>query len=360
MLITSTPASAATATVTNYSELVAAIAVGDEIEIEGNITLEDDITLNNYVKVSAASTIDLAGHTINMADEWYGILSYADLTITGDDEIDASAYCPIVAVDGNLTIENGTFVGSDDVYYMVSTQDESWDSVAPDGKANANVYINGGVFNVPYSVVNNFGPGEVIITAGEFNFTGDSWGDGCALLNGLNGTVEINGEGVAVNGLYEILGDDIIDEDEERGTVTCTKGMVYIIETDAIYVCGTDIMEEEDDEVTDGLTVNLINDTHITVPKGIKLTNKGKIYVDGTSSIKVCRDDYEGDEADIYGEGEIPFDCEEEPEILPAETPEQENPATVDGIFIAFGVLGASMLGLLAAIGVLSFIERRA
>ena len=119
-------------------------------------------------------------------------------------------------------------------------------------------------------------------------------------------------------------------------------------------------MEEEDDEVTDGLTVNLINDTHITVPKGIKLTNKGKIYVDGTSSIKVCRDDYEGDEADIYGEGEIPFDCEEEPEILPAETPEQENPATVDGIFIAFGVLGASMLGLLAAIGVLSFIERRA
>ena len=186
MLITSTPASAATATVTNYSELVAAIAAGDEIEIEGNITLEDDITLNNYVKVSAALTIDLAGHTINMANEWYGILSYADLTITGDDEIDASAYCPIVAVDGNLTIENGTFVGSDDVYYMVSTQDESWDSVAPDGKANANVYINGGVFNVPYSVVNNFGPGEVIITAGEFNFTGDSWGDGCALLNGLN------------------------------------------------------------------------------------------------------------------------------------------------------------------------------
>ena len=49
-----------------------------------------------------------------------------------------------------------------------------------------------------------------------------------------------------------------------------------------------------------------------------------------------------------------------EPEILPAETPEQENPATVDGIFIAFGVLGASMLGLLTAIGVLSFIERRA
>lgn len=62
----------------------------------------------------------------------------------------------------------------------------------------------------------------------------------------------------------------------------------------------------EDDEVTDGLTVNLINDTHITVPKGIKLTNKGKIYVDGTSSIRVCRDDYEGDEADIYGEGKFP------------------------------------------------------
>ena len=207
---------AAATTVNNYEEFIAAMSDSDtSISVQNDITLEGDVDITKNVFIDAPSTLDMAGHTISMEDRYYGIISEADFTITGNGKFNmVNTIYPIIAADGNLTIENGTFIADEDVYYIVSTMDESWDSVVPDGEANANVYIKDGSFYAPYSAINNFGPGEVVVSGGTFISEGDAYGDGFAFLNSYKGTFDINGDVYVVTN-NQILGDDIIDESQD-------------------------------------------------------------------------------------------------------------------------------------------------
>ncbi len=324
---------AAATTVTNYQEFVDAMSDSDSsISVQNDITLEGDVDVTKNVFIDAPSTLDMSGYTMNIDDRSYGIISTTDFTITGDGTINASntAY-PIVAVDGNLTIENGTFIGDEDVYYFISTMDEAWNSIAPDGEANANVYIQDGYFYSPYSVINNFGSGEVVINGGVFISEGDSYGDGFALLNSYDGTFTIDGD-VYVSSVYEILGDDIIDETEERGTVNCVRAEVYVEETETTTICGWEVTQEEDEEIDDGQTIQLINTT-VTIPAGRTLTNNGTIIVEQGSTINICGT-YVGGLANIINRGgTVNFNCEEATEeVEPNLVGVSDNPNTLDSI----------------------------
>lgn len=349
---------------TNWAEFKAALEANVDFSVNGNIVFEEDVTTSKIIRITGNSTFDLAGHKFEQKDnDWATIATFADLTITGNGEFTSSAYYPIRAQDGNLTIENGKFTNTNE-YYFIQTADEAADSVVPDGKADANVYIKGGEFNAPYSVINNFGPGEVVITGGKFVSEGDSEGYGDALLNSYAGKFELNGD-IEVTSLARIIGDDLVDAAEERGAITCTRAIVYELEDSKATLCGISSEEDEDAATDDGQTISLINNTHITFAKGVKFTNNGTVYVDASSSFKICRDDYEGDEAAITGEGEISFECEEEvipeeevaPETEPETVPTTDadpieaidnvpNPATADAIVVYASLLVAFAFGL--------------
>ena len=324
--------------VSSYEEFVAATSDSDSsISVQGDITFGGDVTTTKNVHVDAPATLDLAGNTLTF--DGSSLYTYYDTTITGDGKITSNSAFPIQAVDGTLTVENGTFEGDpDNTYYLFITEDEAFDSVAPDGEANANINIKGGTYTNGDAIVNNYGKGKVTVTGGTFTTTGDGtyWESG-AFLNSYNGELEINGEDVEINSMFRFLGDEFIDEAEERGAVTLTKGHVQEHKN---YDDDWNIVDDEVetyrgiDKALDGKTVAtdsklVLGDGEFTVAKGKTLTNNGQIIVGAGATLKICGS-YEGDEANIIAQdgGEIVLQCPEEETEKPAEQTTTEDEKT--------------------------------
>ena len=99
--------SAADAVVTNYDELVAALSdSSSKIVVDGDITLEDDVTINKVMRMNSATTLDTNGHTMTLNKT---MAVWADTTIIGNGGIESDIENPIMAIEGNLTIEDGNY-----------------------------------------------------------------------------------------------------------------------------------------------------------------------------------------------------------------------------------------------------------
>ena len=160
-----------TTTVTTFDGLKAAIDEG------GDITLGNDITVKEALKIEAETVLNLNGFTLtlNMPDyNNYAIVVKADLTINGEGTVTVNAPFGIgtsTSFEGALTINGGAFVQTGDASYLF-------------GAFGGHVEINGGTFSAPYCVLNCFdGYGATAeITGGTFE-TGEN---GCSIMgNGI-------------------------------------------------------------------------------------------------------------------------------------------------------------------------------
>ena len=329
-----TNVSAVDATATNFEELVAALADSSatKVLLSGDIVLEDDITLNKTVRIDDETILNLNDHTVTINST---LAVWSDLMITGDGEVTSDIENPILVVDGDLTINNGNFSGGSNVYTFFATVDPDPDNGLAD--IAGNIYINDGYFDISNIIINNYGTGEVIISGGYFLSEGlyveDIYADS-AFMTSVDGTFDIDGD-VIIESVYRFLGDKFVDENEDRGEVTCTKGIIYEdldwdddweeIDYHTTTVCGYDNTLEEDVTIDAGESLVLLN-TNITVPAGITLSTEDTAIIVGEGSTLTICGEYDGDEDLLIEDGgTIVRECTE------AET-EEDNPATLDGI----------------------------
>lgn len=319
------------------------------------IDLSADITDGIVVKSGANVILNLNGHTVGTTESEDAIYveNGATLTINGDGEItNANGYANIFN-NGTVTINGGTVTHTGGYYAILNhgtmtIEDATVTSTSEGNSMVVNGYYNYGSTNERLGYVEGKGIAEPTMTINGGTFTGDVQnciykGDDASInnINGgtFSGTVycvlqNVNemtvsgGEFTNSYSGYPVVYNQWYDDSVDKGTTTITDGKFSSADEDSPLF-----------ENGDNSTIEISGGSYSLEPDE-------EFVVDGVEFNQQDNGRWEIDE--------------EEPEVLPAETPEQENPATVDGIFIAFGVLGASMLGLLAAIGVLSSIERRA
>lgn len=346
--------SAADAVVTNYDELVAALSdSSSKIVVDGDITLEDDVTINKVMRMNSATTLDTNGHTMTLNKT---MAVWADTTIIGNGGIESDIENPIMAIEGNLTIEDGNYSAGVNTYAFM---------VTIDGYAG-NIYVKGGSFNIKNIIINNYGSGEVIITGGEFvsegSYAEDEWSD-AAFMTSSDGKFEINGEDVTVESYYRFLGNKFVDDDEDRGKVVCAQGEIYEemdwdddwneIDYNTYSVCGVDETQDSDDSADGSVSYKLINSNY-TIAAGATLSNSSATIIIGEGSTLTICGEYDGPDGSLITEdgGTIVYSCEEEPKPVPAS--DNLNPNTFDGIESAFAMLISSISLLIGLV-----IERR-
>ncbi len=213
-----------TTTVTTVDGLKAAIDEG------GDITLGNDITVEEALKIEAETVLNLNGFTLtlDMPDyNNYAIVVKADLTINGEGTVTVNAPFGIgtsTSFEGALTINGGAFVQTGDASYLF-------------GAFGGHVEINGGTFSAPYCVLNCFdGYGATAeITGGTF-VTGEN---GCSIM----------GNGITVADDVEI-GDHWFD--------ASIGGTYYWTLADAVEAAKDEDMITvlQDIEITEALTIN--------------------------------------------------------------------------------------------------------
>lgn len=321
-----TNASAADATATNFEELAAALADSNitRVYMGGDIVLEEDIEFNKTVIVDDDSIIGLNDHTITINSTF---AVYANLTISGDGTVTSNIENPIAVGEGSLTIDGGNYESGEKTYAFLITYSGT----------HGNIYINDGYFDISNIIINNYGSGEVIISGGYFLSEGlyeDEVYADAAFMTSSGGTFDINGD-VMIESVYRFLGDKFVDENENRGEVTCTKGIIYEdldwddnseeVDYHTTTVCGYDNTLEEDVTIDAGESLVLLN-TNITVPAGITLSTEDTAIIVGEGSTLTICGEFDGDEDLLIEDGgTIVRECTE------AET-EEANPATLDGI----------------------------
>ena len=325
--------SAADAVVTNYDELVAALSdSSSKIVVDGDITLEDDVTINKVMRMNSATTLDTNGHTMTLNKT---MAVWADTTIIGNGGIESDIENPIMAIEGNLTIEDGNYSAGVNTYAFM---------VTIDGYAG-NIYVKGGSFNIKNIIINNYGSGEVIITGGEFvsegSYAEDEWSD-AAFMTSSDGKFEINGEDVTVESYYRFLGNKFVDDDEDRGKVVCAQGEIY------------EEMDWDDDWNEIDYNTYSVCGSNYTIAAGATLSNSSATIIIGEGSTLTICGEYDGPDGSLITEdgGTIVYSCEEEPKPVPAS--DDLNPNTFDGIESAFATLISSISLLIGLV-----IERR-
>ena len=272
------------------------------------------------------------------------------------DLIESDIENPIMAIEGNLTIEDGNYSAGVNTYAFL---------VTIDGYAG-NIYIKGGSFNIKNIIINNYGSGEVIITGGEFvsegSYAEDEWSD-AAFMTSSDGKFEINGEDVTVESYYRFLGNKFVDDDEDRGKVVCAQGEIYEemdwdddwneIDYNTYSVCGVDETQDSDDSADGSVSYKLINSNY-TIAAGATLSNSSATIIIGEGSTLTICGEYDGPDGSLITEdgGTIVYSCEEEPKPVPAS--DDLNPNTFDGIESAFATLISSISLLIGLV-----IERR-
>ena len=130
------------------------------------IKLLADVEIAEAVKIQRDITINLNNKTMSLTrPDNYSIVIYDTLTIEGEGNVNCEGPYAIglsTTCTGGLTVNGGTFTGSEDCVYMI-------------GAFAGKVTINGGSFTTPYCVVNCFDgyETECEITDGEFEITGE-------------------------------------------------------------------------------------------------------------------------------------------------------------------------------------------
>ena len=352
-IMPATDASAADAIVTNYEELVTALSDSStKIVVDGDIKLEGDITVNKVMRMNSANTLDTNGHNILLNNT---LAVWADTTITGNGSIYSNIENPIMAIEGNLTIEDGVYTADSGTYAFI---------VTIDGYAG-NVYIEGGEFNIKNIIINNYGSGEVKITGGLFVsegvYTEPEYGDS-AFMTSSDGTFEINGDSVNVESKYRFLGNKFVSDDEDRGKVVCKAGEIHEmtdwdddwneIDYDIHSACGVDEEQSADTTLDGGISYKMINSNY-TIAAGATFSNPSSLIIVGEGSTFTICGEYDGPDDSLITEddGKIVRDCPEE-EPQPAPTDSTDNPATLDDIESAFAILICS-LGTLFGLGLI-------
>ncbi len=139
----------------------------------GTITLLDDVTLTEAVKIKANVTLELNGYTLTLpAVSNYAIVIHDTLTVNGDGKVVAEGLYGIgtsTSCTGGLVINGGEFVQANGDYLI--------------GAFGGKVVINDGKFYSSYCVINSFDgyTATAEILGGEFEATVDG-----AIFYGIN------------------------------------------------------------------------------------------------------------------------------------------------------------------------------
>ena len=249
-----------------YATLQAAI---DAAQDGDTVTLLTDVEQNSQLAIGKSITLDLNGKTIkNTVDIWGGnanaILSIKDgaaVTITGNGTITAKENdCyTINVVDGDLTIENGTFVGN---ISAVQVQKGS-------------LTINGGVFSLLQKMTDGKGENRYLI-----NCIDSAYADGSANVAISGGTFvgfdpNVSPEQKVDGKAPSFAAPGVGITKNEDGSFTAAASMTaQILDKDGNSVKAYASLQAAIDAAQDGETVTLLTDTteNITIAASKQIT----------------------------------------------------------------------------------------
>ncbi len=147
-------------TANDAASFAAAVAEG------GQITLQNDITLDAPLAVEKNSIINLNGKTITTAtSSAFEVKDGVKATITGNGTINAHE-AVVRALGGEVIIENGTFTQTGTAASNPATY-----RYAVDCRNGGKITVNGGTFNSNNGAINVNADSEVVINGGNFNNT---------------------------------------------------------------------------------------------------------------------------------------------------------------------------------------------
>ncbi len=186
---------------------------------DGIITLVDDVSSCFVIEDGENYTLNLDGHTLtNGVTGCSTIWNKGTLTITGNGSVGqiAGSSVPMIANEGVLTIENGTFAGAatlvDGAAYAPVVLNNGGELTINDGQYTANntatnkwsavvvnqtgsTAINGGTFvqNGPYNAISADGSGLIEINGGTFTNNAGKWAGTIGNIENQNSTISISG-----------------------------------------------------------------------------------------------------------------------------------------------------------------------
>lgn len=267
---------------TKYETLAEAVAAAQNGQ---TITLLADVEQNTQLTIDKSITLDLNGKTIkNTVDIWgdntNAILSIkkgAKVTITGNGTIAAKENdCyTINVVNGDLTIENGTFVGNISVVQV----------------QKGSLTINGGAFSLLQKMTDGKGENRYLI-----NCIDDTYADGSATVAISGGTFvgfdpnvspEQKVDGKAPS--FAAPGTGITRN--ENGSFTAVDGMTaQILDKDGNSVKAYNKLADAVAAAEDGQTVRLLADVtldaQIATGKAITIDGQSKYTIKAAKLLK--------------------------------------------------------------------------
>ena len=144
-------------TANDAASFAAAVAEG------GQITLQNDITLDTPLAVEKNSIINLNGKSITTdTSSAFEVKDGVKATITGNGTINAHE-AVVRALGGEVVIENGTFTQTGTAVSNPATY-----RYAVDCRNGGKITVNGGTFNSNNGVINVNADSEVVINGGNF------------------------------------------------------------------------------------------------------------------------------------------------------------------------------------------------
>ena len=255
---------------TVFTSLQAAIDAaqdGDTVQLLG------DVEQNSQLTIGKSITLDLNGKTIkNTVDIWgdnanaiLSITNGAAVTITGNGTITAKENdCyTINVVDGDLTIENGTFVGNISVVQV----------------QKGSLTINGGVFSLLQKMTDGKGESRYLI-----NCIDDAYVDGSANVAISGGTYvgfdpNVSPEKKVDGKAPSFAAPGVGITKNEDGSFTAAASMTaQILDKDGNSVKAYASLQAAIDAAQDGETVTLLADAteDVAISKSITLDLGGK------------------------------------------------------------------------------------
>ena len=260
-----------------FTSLQAAINAAQDGQ---TVTLLGDVEQNTQLAIDKSITLDLNGKTIgNTVDIWsdnanaiLSIKNGAKVTITGNGTITAKENdCyTINVVDGDLTIENGTFVGNISVVQV----------------QKGSLTINGGVFSLLQKMTDGKGENRYLI-----NCIDDAYVDGSANVAISGGTFvgfdpnvspEQKVDGKAPSFAAPGVG---ITKNEDGSFTAAADRTAQILDKDGNSVKAFASLQAAIDAAQDGETVTLLTDAteDVAISKSITLDLGGKTLTNTNS-----------------------------------------------------------------------------
>ncbi len=279
-LMATTVRAAETFEVTNFEELKAHAtgAANDRINLSGEITFTEDLSVTPYIVVMGETTLNLGGYTLTLPD-WsnYNITAKAKLTIDGNGKIVTNGLYGITVSGGELVINNGEFVG-ENADYLISTYDGA--ITINDGKFTANYYCVNNLSGLEGSYYN---PSKVTIKGGTFttSLAADKDDDYFCILSSANMDIS----GATITGDVEAEATAIVNVEETKVT-----GRFYAYEQSQINIKSGEFSATGDDYILNDEDDAVITVTGGEFPNG-ELQNSH--MAEGYKNIPAGDNDYE-------------------------------------------------------------------